>query len=116
MADTPLTAQEYARFAEDVYAIVATVPYGKVASYGQIAEMVGRPKEGREVGTIMSRAPSHLPCHRIVNRTGALAPDYVFGGQQRQQQMLEEEGITFTSDGRIDMVMHQWQEEEQLTF
>lgn len=64
-----------AAFAEQVYEAVARIPRGKVATYGQIAAQVGDPLAGREVGHIMSCAPSgrNLPCHRVVNRTGVLA-------------------------------------------
>ena len=105
-------------FAQQVYDLVAEIPFGKVATYGQIAEKLGDPTAAREVGTIMSRAPGerNLPCHRVVNRTGTLAPEYAFGGQERQRALLEAEGITFLSDGRIDMVRHLWTAEEQLTF
>lgn len=105
-----------AAFCRKVYEIVMKIPVGKVATYGQIAEMLGDLSIAREVGYAMSRAPvSHsLPCHRVVNRTGTLAPEYVFGGQEKQRAMLEGEGIAFLSDGRIDMSRHLWGEPEQL--
>ena len=66
-----------AAFAEQVYEAVARIPCGKVATYGQIAALVGDPLAGREVGHIMSCAPSgrNLPCHRVVNRTRSTATD-----------------------------------------
>ena len=104
-----------AAFAEQVYEAVARIPRGKVATYGQIAAQVGDTLAGREVGHIMSCAPSerNLPCHRVVNRTGALAPDYAFGGQEKQRALLEAEGVTFLADGRIDMTLHLWGKYEQ---
>lgn len=104
-----------AAFAEQVYEAVARIPCGKVATYGQIAALVGDPLAGREVGHIMSCAPSgrNLPCHRVVNRTGVLAPDYAFGGQEKQRALLEAEGVTFLADGRIDMALHLWGKYEQ---
>ena len=107
-----------AAFDRQVYAIVATIPAGKVMTYGQIAERLGDVALSREVGYAMARTPASLglACHRVVNRTGARSPDYAFGGPGRQRERLEAEGITFRSDGRIDMVRHQWQENEQLTF
>ena len=91
-----------AAFAEQVYESVARIPRGN-------------PLAGREVGHIMSCAPSgrNLPCHRVVNRTGALAPDYAFGGQEKQRALLEAEGVTFLADGRIDMTLHLWGKYEQ---
>lgn len=81
----------------------------------KIAALVGDPLAGREVGHIMSCAPSgrNLPCHRVVNRTGVLAPDYAFGGQEKQRALLEAEGVTFLADGRIDMALHLWGKYEQ---
>ena len=104
-----------AAFAEQVYEAVARIPRGKVATYGQIAAQVGDTLAGREVGHIMSCAPSerNLPCHRVVNRTGALAPDYAFGGQEKQRALLEAEGVTFLAYGRIDMTLHLWGKYEQ---
>ena len=98
-----------AAFAEQVYEAVARIPRGKVATYGQIAAQVGDTLAGREVGHIMSCAPSgrNLPCHRVVNRTGAL------GGQEKQRALLEAEGVTFLADGRIDMTLHLWGKYEQ---
>ena len=104
-------------FERAVHALVATIPTGKVMSYGQIAELCGMPGGGREVGHIMSRvqAGSSLPCHRVVNRTGAMSPDFAFGGHEHQRAMLKAEGVRFNRDGCIDMVRHQWCEHEQLT-
>lgn len=105
-------------FRHNVHKIVAEIPEGKVATYGQIAEKAGIPGAAQEVGFIMSRvkAEQNLPCHRVVNRAGTMSPDYAFGGQERQRAMLEEEGVQFTSDGRIDMARHKWGEPEQISF
>ena len=72
-----------AAFVQKVYEIVAQIPVGKVATYGQIAELIGEALAAREVGHVMSCVPAEqkLPCRRVVNRTGVLAPEYVFGGQ-----------------------------------
>ena len=97
------------RFAE-VYEIVAQVPEGSVATYGQIAAILGMPAGARTVGWAMRQAPErlHLPCHRVVNATGALSPAHVFGGQEAQRARLEAERVTFLPDGRIDMKKHLW--------
>ena len=105
-------------FVRFVYGVVKKIPKGKVMTYGQVAALSGFPGAAREVGHIMSRvsAEEDLPCHRVVNKTGSLSPDYAFGGQERQRAMLEAEGIPFLKDGRIDMLYSQWSEHEQLTF
>lgn len=93
-------------FFQMVYAIVAQIPPGKVATYGQIARWLGYPRSARQVGWAMWDAPPGLPCHRVVNRTGAMSPPHVFGGEGRQRALLEAEGISFTSDGRVEMGKH----------
>lgn len=107
-------------FYQNVYAEVAKIPPGKVASYGKIAELAGYPGAYREVGIAMSQAASKepLPYHRVVYKNGALAPDYSFGGPDRQKQLLLEEGITFRSNDLINMEKHSWPNDsdyEQLT-
>lgn len=93
-----------------IYAIVANIPEGKVATYGQIAALAGMPRGARTVGWAMRAVPEHmmLPCHRVVNKTGRLAPEYAFGGQEIQRAMLEAEGIVFRMDGTIDMESQLW--------
>ena len=95
---------------EQVYEIVAQIPLGKIATYGQIAAMLGNPKNARIVGYAMRVAPPEmkLPCHRVVNKKGALAPDYVFGDKVHQRVMLEMEGITFNNENCINIKKHLW--------
>jgi methylated-DNA-protein-cysteine methyltransferase related protein len=97
-------------FFAKVYDIVAQIPPGYVLTYGQIAAMAGNPRAARIVGYAMNSAPADrdLPCHRVVNRTGSMAPGYVFGGQDCQRQRLEEEGVTFDENGCINMKKHLW--------
>jgi methylated-DNA-protein-cysteine methyltransferase related protein len=95
---------------QKIYEIVADIPEGKVATYGQIAWMAGRPGAPRIVGYAMRMVPFELklPCHRVVNKAGKMAPDHVFGGEQLQRTILEQEGVTFLSNGCIDMKKCQW--------
>ena len=95
-------------FSSRVYEIVAQIPPGKVITYGQIAWMLGRPRAARAVGYAMSQAPENraLPCHRVVNRTGTLAPEQAFLGERHQRFLLELEGVHFLKDERIDMESH----------
>ena len=107
-------------FFDRVYEQVEKVPSGTVCTYGSIAELAGYPKASREVGIAMSRvtADLNLPCHRIVNAKGTLAPSYAFGGQEKQRQLLEEEGVAFIDEETINMRKHRWplgDEPEQLT-
>lgn len=88
---------------EQIYDIVARIPEGQVTTYGAIALSVGRPRAPRMVGNAMHRAPEGLPCHRVVNKTGALAHEDAFGGEFFQRYLLENEGVPFLENGRIDM-------------
>lgn len=98
-----------------VYSLVEKIPPGAVATYGQLAMLAGSPRAARQVGYAMRVSPPErrLPCHRVVNRTGALTPDHVFGSREFQRMLLESEGVTFLPDGRIDMAKHIWQSGRQ---
>lgn len=95
-------------FFEGVYRIVSIIPEGSVITYGMIATMLGSPLSSRIVGYAMHSAPPmlHLPCHRVVNKSGRLSPGSIFGGEDVQRQLLESEGVTFKEDGCIDMEKH----------
>ena len=97
-------------FFQKVYGLVSQIPSGKVATYGQIAEILGQSRNARIVGWAMKAAPEELklPCHRVVNKQGELAPNYVFEDKSVQRAILEYEGITFLKDGRINMKKHLW--------
>lgn len=97
------------KFAEDVYAAVCAVPCGKVATYAQIALMSGHRGAARAVGNALHVNPYYgtVPCHRVVNAAGRLAPDFAFGGICAQQKMLEAEGVTVT-DGVVDLDIYQF--------
>lgn len=97
-------------FFNKIYEIVAQIPEGKVATYGQIAAALGSPRGARTVGWAMQSTPEQLrlPCHRVVNRLGEMAPSYAFGGADIQRAILENEGVTFKADGCIDMKKHLW--------
>ena len=97
-------------FFERVYKVVSQIPCGKVATYGQIATLLGQPQSARIVGFAMKAAPEELklPCHRVVNKLGELAPDHAFGHKIIQRTILKSEGVTFISDGRINMEKHLW--------
>lgn len=93
-----------------IYEIVADIPKGQVATYGQIAWMVGKPNAARVVGYAMSKVPDglNIPCHRVVNKAGSMAPKHVFGDERTQRELLEQEGIIFLKNGCIDMEKCQW--------
>ena len=90
-------------FFRRVYAIVAGIPKGSVMTYGQIAMLLDNICSARYVGFAMSAAPPGLPCHRVVNKAGEMAPHGIFGGEERQRELLRSEGVAFKKNGRVDM-------------
>lgn len=92
-------------FSERVYAAVATIPKGKVATYSQIALLAGSPNACRAVGTALHHNPQFIiiPCHRVVNAKGHLARDFVFGGREIQKQLLNQEGISVNNEYIVDL-------------
>ena len=99
---------------ELVYSLVRKVPEGKVATYGQIACMIGNPRLSRVVGYAMSSCPyDDVPCHRIVNRLGELAKSFGEDGNEVQKYLLEKEGIKFDKDNRINLKKYGWNSENK---
>ena len=89
-----------------ILSVVEEIPEGKVASYGQIAQLIGREKNARLVGKVLSMAEFYgdYPCHRVVNHAGRTAPHF-----EDQKRLLLEEGVTFRPNGCVDMEKHQWE-------
>ncbi len=92
-------------FYDQVYALVARIPYGKVVSYGQIARMMGMPRTARQVGWAMRHCPDHLPWQRVVMADGSITGG-LYAGIRRG--MLEAEGVPFLPDGRVNMAACRW--------
>ncbi len=90
---------------ERIYEQVRRIPRGKVATYGWIAAMAGNPRWARVVGYALhvNPDPQTIPCHRVVNRLGEVSDAFAFGGGNRQRELLEQEGIIFDENGRIDL-------------
>ncbi len=93
---------------DQIYAVVRRIPFGRVASYGQIARMLGNPRLSRIVGCALNAAPEDLPCHRVVNRFGGLSEAFSPDGRESHRLLLEMEGVAFDAEGRVDMARFQW--------
>lgn len=93
-------------FFASVYALVAQIPPGFVASYGQLARMLGAPRAARQVGWAMRCCPDELPWQRVIREDGTIA-----GGEYAllRRAMLEAEGVPFTQDGRVAIDRCRWQ-------
>lgn len=87
-----------------IYEAVKKIPKGRVATYGQIAELAGDRKMARAVGNALHKNPDpgNVPCFRVVNAKGELAGEFAFGGSGAQAKLLEADGIKVT-DGRVDL-------------
>lgn len=98
-------------FFEKVYEIVDTIPLGKVATYGQIARLLGKPRSAKIVGWALHVNPNPIstPCHRVVNKDGRLAATFAFGGSGVQKDLLASEGVTFIDENTVNMQLHLWE-------
>jgi methylated-DNA-protein-cysteine methyltransferase-like protein len=89
----------------EILSVVGEIPEGKVASYGQIAHLIGRDRNSRLVGKVLSMAEFYgdYPCHRVVNHAGRLAPHF-----REQKERLMTEGVEFKANGCVDMEKYRW--------
>jgi methylated-DNA-protein-cysteine methyltransferase related protein len=102
-------------FYEKVYAVVRQVPYGRVTSYGAIANYLGTQRGARMVGYAMNLShDKDVPAHRVVNRNGLLTGKFHFAGIHLMQQLLESEGIRVVNDAVHDFDHLFWDPAEAL--
>ena len=87
-----------------IYEAVKKIPKGKVATYGQVAELAGNKKMARAVGNALHKNPDpeHIPCYRVVNAKGELAGEFAFGGKGQQAKLLMQEGVEVV-DGKVNL-------------
>jgi methylated-DNA-protein-cysteine methyltransferase-like protein len=91
-------------FFENVYQIVAQIPHGKVATYGQIARLLGNPRAARQVGWAMRQCPDGLPWQRVIMSDGSVAGGFF---PEIRESLLRAEGVVFRQDGRIALSLFQ---------
>ena len=98
-------------FFERVYEVIKQIPKGKVVTYGQVAYALGCPRAARQVGYALhvNPQPKIIPCHRVVNRFGRMAPAFAFGGEEVQAQLLREEGVEVKEDFTVDLSKYLYQ-------
>ena len=94
-------------FDRQVYVLVRKIPAGRVASYGQVAAMLGRPRAARAVGGAMRRCPADVPWHRVLNGQGRISRRKRAASMLTQRMLLEREGVTLRR-GRVDMARYAW--------
>ena len=95
---------------DKIYKAVKRIPYGKVATYGQIARICGNARMSRVVGYALhvNPSPETIPCFRVVNREGCTATAFAFGGACVQRQLLEQEGVEFDENGNVLLDKFLW--------
>ena len=89
----------------EILSVVEEIPEGRVATYGQIARLIGREKNARLVGKVLSMSQYYgtYPCHRVVNHAGRLAP-----GFREQESRLRQEGVSLKDSDHVDLKSFQW--------
>ena len=97
-----MNKQENPKYRERVYTIVRRIPPGRVMTYGQIAELLGDGYTPRTVGFCMHSSPDGTPWHRVVNAQGACSTGNIVLPHDKQQRMLEQEGVVFEGE-RCDL-------------
>lgn len=95
---------------QKIYDVVRLIPAGKVATYGQVADLAGLPGHARQVGYALHALPegSDVPWQRVINAKGEVSPRSVAGWEGYQRARLEEEGVEFTLRGKIDLGRFRW--------
>jgi methylated-DNA-protein-cysteine methyltransferase related protein len=94
---------ENPKYRERVYALVRRIPSGRVMTYGQIAELLGEGYTPRTVGFVMHGSPDGTPWHRVLNAQGKCSTGRVVLPHDKQQRLLEQEGVEFDKNGRCDL-------------
>ena len=99
-----------------IYEQVKRIPKGKVATYGQIAALAGNPRWPRVVGFALhvNPYPDVIPCFRVVNRHGECSGSFAFGGAGVQRKLLEDDGVVFGPEDRVDLYKCLWKPEEDI--
>jgi methylated-DNA-protein-cysteine methyltransferase-like protein len=93
-----------------IYATVKRIPRGRVATYGQIATLAGLDGHARQVGYALHSLPdrSDIPWHRVINAKGEVSPRSTSDSHELQRMLLEEEGVEFSLEGRVDLEKFRW--------
>ena len=97
---------------EKIYEVVRKIPYGKVATYGQIATLAGNSRLSQIVGYALhvNPDPENIPCFRVVNRFGKVSPAFAFGGMNVQIEMFIFVGVEFIDKDTVNLEKHRWTE------
>lgn len=100
-------------FFKKVYSVTKKIPYGKVSTYGDIAEACGIRSSARTVGWALNGCGPDIPAHRVVNRFGALTGKIHFGDPNLMEELLRSEGIEFDKNGCVRLDKHLWKPKKE---
>lgn len=97
-------------FNQRVYDIVKQIPKGKVITYGAVARAIGAPRCSRQVGWALHSNPAfgEIPCHRVLFKDGSLTDGFAFGGREAQKQLLQNDGVEVSENGKVDLNIYGW--------
>ena len=106
-----LSVRAMISFYEHVYALVRQIPPGAVVTYGQVAALLGAPRAARAVGYALRFLPAgtNVPWHRVINHRGQISLRTPVESPLLQRLLLEEEGVVFDAEGRVDLSIYRWQ-------
>ena len=94
---------------ERIYAVVQRIPRGRVATYGQVAALAGRPGQPRQVGyALHALQDDDVPWHRVLNARGEVSRRADPGAEMLQRALLEKEGVRFDARGKLDLARWRW--------
>lgn len=105
-----MATRSLSRSYERIYAVVRRIPAGRVATYGQVAELAGLPGHARQVGYAMHALAkgTTVPWHRVINAKGEVSRRRRPGGELSQRMRLEQEGVGFDLRGRVALARVRW--------
>ena len=104
------TEDEEPTIAEQIWQVIALIPKGRVATYGQVAELAGLHGGARRVGRLLSQLPNgtRIPWHRVINASGGISLPRRSDGYAQQKSRLEKEGVQFNAAGRVSLRRFRW--------
>src|SRR5438105_14752410 len=113
--ETSPTNEQADTLATQVFALVLACPAGRVTTYGWIGKALGYPRGARMIGWIMNESPQGVPAQRVINSKGELSGSWAFGQKGRMRKLLENEGVVFSEDERVDLKRYGWDPSRDLT-
>ncbi len=114
--EATLFREQVATLMSHVFALVKACPAGRVTTYSAIGKVLGYPRGARMIGWLMNESPIEaVPAQRVVSSKGELTGSWAFGQRGKMRQLLEDEGIVFSTDGHVDLKRYSWDPSHELS-